>query len=810
MTIDQAIETVENALNIKLSDEQKAVLRADPNKAILTNACAGSGKTTLYLISIITRALTGMQNPANVLGVTFSKKAQTDMEKRYNIDCTKLANVPSFSNLAKPRFSTFHALFYQLLRSIPQYNYVQVLSSYSKYYFELSKQIDLSKTELSAQEYLTQIFDTQSALVNMTFSFNGLDLNPNNKIVKMLAETEQDSLANLIKYAVRFTFDENFIDNYKHVISLYEQLKQENGYIDFNDMKVKLLDAIHNDQNTLMHLRQQMSKYQQIYIDEFQDIDPLQWVILKQLTPKSVFDHLFVIGDDDQNVYSFRGSSVYYILNFNGRLMNNAITLNLSTNYRTGGNILAVARGLIEKNTARLGKELKAFNNETGNIYIYTGVDINAPSDFFNKMFETVKNPKSNTALLVRLNRDKTLIADKLATQGYYTNVTQTSLILQNQTLYKAAIALIDSILNGDVREYIEYSNKIGFSRYKNLLKEHYKDDIEFDKLLKKSLADAEMAQGMARDKVERWSYISIGRAIRDTASIYYQVQKNKTDPYMKHINQAGLVFDKVRDLMKHYIDYMVKKQIYSENASKTTMNYIGSIVSNAKSWDEFLQQEQIKKRGMEDKIKEEKQLPNFQILSEHQSKGLEFDDVFILGLGGDLITKDDYQIWKLIPAKYDLKDFVKWIYDKEQSDPESFYKLMYSLYQNGSNIAKRALGQIIGFDPRRPKFDEYLNHFNKQRRVFPPVHILFTDHDTKIMFYDVNHVSSFVEDERRLLYVAMTRAKKNAYLAYPTSNASPLATEILNTITSEQENGTSHGVHVENNEDPLAELFEY
>lgn len=805
MNIDQAINLINQLFNITLSPEQEAVLRAPVNAPLLVNACAGSGKTTLYLYSIITRALIGVQNPANVLGITFSKKAQLNMSKKYDDDIAVLGTNQSTKNATlwgKPMFATFHALFFRLLRTLPEYQYAHVLEGYGKFFYQLSKQLDMSETDLSKQDYLTQIFDAQSVLINMTYSNNGLDLNYNNDVVQLYQEEKKATLENVIKASIRSTMDTKFIENYQRVIELYQALKRENGYIDFSDMKVQLLNILNNNPKERQIIQQKMQYFNQIYIDEFQDIDPLQWQILTKMVPTDVMNRLFVIGDDDQSIYAFRGSSPYFILNFSSTLLPNANTLNLSTNYRTEGNILNIARPFIHINTARLPKDLYSANQGRGKIYIYTGADINTNSGFFAKLGEKIKDTHGNTALLVRLNKDKTLISDKLATNGYYTNVTQKSLILQNQIVYKTIVNLIDSLLRNDVRQFIQYSDKIGFATLKQALENCYEKDMTFADLFEKAPESINTLRIANNNPRLDWRFEKAERQLNEVKNAYERLQDNLKSEYTKKFDQSSWLCENVKDWIQPYIKFMIGKQIFSKRATEETENYIIKRIQLIENWNKFLNQEDIKRRGMEQMIDAKVQLPNFQIMSMHQAKGLEFDDVFIYGLGDELVKKELYTIWQFIPAKMALKDFAGWLYDKWHDEDYDFIKLLYRLFNQGNNVAMNILGKMIHLDPKEKAFNDTLQHYitKEMYNVFDYTGIMLSDHEIKSLYHDAHNISAFIEEERRLLYVAMTRAKQNAYLGYPSDHVNPLATEILNVITNNQEKDKGEGVVVENN----------
>src|SRR5699024_10327695 len=127
-------------------------------------------------------------------------------------------------------------------------------------------------------------------------------------------KTVDESIKEMAQFS-RQTHDDNFYYDYVDVMTKYQELKRQNGYIDFNDMKMLLLKSM-EDPNHLQFYQRIMSRYKIAVIDEFQDIVNLQWKIISKLLSPETMQHLIVIGDDDQSIYAFRGSNPKFILNY--------------------------------------------------------------------------------------------------------------------------------------------------------------------------------------------------------------------------------------------------------------------------------------------------------------------------------------------------------------------------------------------------------------------------------------------------------------------------------------------------------------
>ena len=138
----------------------------------------------------------------------------------------------------------------------------------------------------------------------------------------------------------------------------YEQQKRENQQFDFDDMAIACLHML-NKQPELLKQYQERFKY--ILVDEFQDINPVQYQLIQLLAGES--EQLFCVGDDDQAIYAFRGSNPAFILDFKQDYPSAEI-VHLHANYRSHHTIVASADAIIKKNQHRYEKTLKAVRVE--------------------------------------------------------------------------------------------------------------------------------------------------------------------------------------------------------------------------------------------------------------------------------------------------------------------------------------------------------------------------------------------------------------------------------------------------------------
>nr|WP_272941184.1 ATP-dependent helicase [Bacillus coahuilensis] len=140
----------------------------------------------------------------------------------------------------------------------------------------------------------------------------------------------------------------------KRVLIQYEKWKSEQNYMDFDDILELSLDLLQQDETILQQMR---ARFTHILCDEFQDTNPVQYELIKLLAEPT--KNLFVVGDDDQTIYSFNGANQEHLLNFH-RDFPGCNVKKLTINYRSSNHILTLGNEIIQNNTYRHQKKLKA------------------------------------------------------------------------------------------------------------------------------------------------------------------------------------------------------------------------------------------------------------------------------------------------------------------------------------------------------------------------------------------------------------------------------------------------------------------
>jgi DNA helicase II / ATP-dependent DNA helicase PcrA len=298
--------------------QREAVTHGDGPLLVL--AGAGSGKTRVITYRIAWLIGERGVHPGQILAVTFTNKAANEMLTRVE------RLVPQSVIGARPWIGTFHSTSLRMLR-----RYADRLGFTKSFaIYDTADQLTLTRRCMRELEMSDEAFPPRAILNRISNAKNDL-IGP--------AEYEKDNL-------------DFFGARVAEVYRLYQRRLKEFDAMDFDDLignYVLLLDQ-NEDVRTELHHR-----FQHLLIDEYQDTNHAQYVLIKLLTgPKG---NVIAVGDEDQSIYRFRGADINNILNFE-RDFPGAQVIKLEQNYRSTGNILDAATGVVANNIARKGKRL--------------------------------------------------------------------------------------------------------------------------------------------------------------------------------------------------------------------------------------------------------------------------------------------------------------------------------------------------------------------------------------------------------------------------------------------------------------------
>ena len=312
----------------QLNENQKAAV-TDESKHIRIIAGAGSGKTRVLTMRIAYLIEQKGVKPYHILAITFTNKAAREMKTRIN---DMLGD-----NGTGCHISTIHSLCMRILaEDITALNYPKNFTV-----------IDADDQRQILKEAYKEI-----GIDKKEYPYGGmLDYIANNKYMNVDPAK-----------AMEFAYGEPKIVNRAKVYEYYDKRLHQLYALDFDDLILfttrlfELFPAI---------LEKWSSKFHYIHVDEFQDVDREQYKLIKLLS--TVHDNVYVVGDPDQTIFTWRGADVNIIVHFD-RDFENTKTIILNQNYRSTNNILSGANSLIKNNKARLDKELFSKNGDGSKI----------------------------------------------------------------------------------------------------------------------------------------------------------------------------------------------------------------------------------------------------------------------------------------------------------------------------------------------------------------------------------------------------------------------------------------------------------
>ena len=362
-----------------LNDAQRLAVTA-PSQAMLILAGAGSGKTRVLVHRIAWQIQVGGHAAHSIMAVTFTNKAAKEMRARIE----HLLNIPTH-NLW---IGTFHGIAHRLL-------------------IRHSKEAKLPET--------FQVMDSGDQLRVIKRLLNTLNLDDSKwppREVQWYINAQKDE-------GIRARHSMETGDPYQRqmliVYKAYEELCDRSGLVDFAELLLRGHELLRDNPDVLEFYQ---NRFQHIHVDEFQDTNTIQYAWLRLLTDGK--DNLFVVGDDDQSIYGWRGAKIENIYSFQKHYPNHQV-IKLEQNYRSTGNILKAANKIIANNTGRMGKELWTDAGEGEPCSLYAAFNEQDEAYFVVERIRTWINQggsRSDTAILYRSNAQSRLFEEKLMATG--------------------------------------------------------------------------------------------------------------------------------------------------------------------------------------------------------------------------------------------------------------------------------------------------------------------------------------------------------------------------------------------------------
>lgn len=534
----------------------------------LVLAVPGSGKTTVILNRIINLIENHDVLPKNILSITFSKSQGMDMERRF---------LKSFPKLkGQITFKTIHAFCYEIVK-----NYMKI-KNIKKTLIEGDERINKSTL---LKRYFFSMYE-QKILDDVIKDFFSLYDFTKNKMIDFEDYVRKNK----------------FISNRLLLLKLYkayENLKLEYNFIDFNDLLYLANKYISEDKNLLSSIKK---RYKFFSVDEAQDTSMLQFEIIKKIVYPE--NNLFVVADDDQSIYSFRGAEPKNLLEFKKFYKDSKIFI-MNHNFRSTKNIIEISNKLISKNKNRYQKNPICTCSDNSKIMLFKVKNAHIQ---MRKLLELIKQLKKDESvgILYRNNISSIYVAN------YF---------LENDVDFFVKENGFDFYLN---KILLDINNILQFSQDQTNLEVFKRIYFKLNAYIKK-------------DFISKLKYKSYDENILDALLDLDDLNSF----YLKKFNALRNNFKMLKKLsMKYKIDFIVNELGYGEYLenydeiqklnSNLMIDILKYISSNLNSYDDFLQ----RLKDIKEKLKDaNKSSSNISISTIHSAKGLEYDHVFLLDL---------------------------------------------------------------------------------------------------------------------------------------------------------------------------------
>lgn len=575
---------------------------------MLVMAGPGSGKTFVIIQRILNLIREYRIRPDNILVISFSKASTLELKQRFQKQLS----------LVEVNFATFHACFFHILKETYHYTSKDIITEKQKR--------EILKTILLDSEY--EKTEEKSNYVQFKKEQKEEGENPDNKKeIKNITEKTEEYLQKISYYKNKGIKElrEKEAKQFQKIYHAYNQEMHHNHKLDFEDMGLLCLQLFQNNPDILEKWQE---KFQYILIDEFQDINMIQFRIVQLLAGK--YRNLFVVGDDDQAIYGFRGSNPQIMLDFKKYYPDTEQVL-LETNYRCSEPIVKEALKVIEQNKVRFQKEIHSYQevrrekensreheryhnikNSTDKIeselVIYQGFEnYHKEYSYIGEQIQKYVNEQdckySDIACIFRTNQDMTGLAEYFARNKIPFVMKESCNSIFKHFIAMDMLAYLQFFLEGKKRsDFIRIMNKPLRYISRNALSQLNNETIVW------------------RDLKQYY------KSKRYIVNNIEQLEKN--DIWIQKLDLYGVCFY-IRKVIGYdnYLKEYVKEQGMNWEEAKEILDFVQESTRNMaglEEWKNYIQQyEEALKNSGEEKI-------GVQIITMHACKGLEYPIVFL------------------------------------------------------------------------------------------------------------------------------------------------------------------------------------
>ncbi|MEI6708864.1 MAG: DNA helicase II [Methylococcales bacterium] len=366
-------------ITAQLNNAQQLAVTA-PSQSVLVLAGAGSGKTRVLVHRIAWQIQHYQVSPHSILAVTFTNKAAKEMRGRIE----QLLDISTQTMW----IGTFHGIAHRLLR-------------------RHAAQALLPET--------FQVMDSSDQLRVIKRLLNSLNMDDKTwppREIQWYINAQKDE--GIRAKDMEIPDDPNDYQRLQ-VYLAYEALCQRSGLVDFAELLLRAFELLRDNEELLAHYQQ---RFRQVHVDEFQDTNSIQYAWLRLLTNGK--DNLFIVGDDDQSIYGWRGAKIANLFSFQKHYPNHQV-IKLEQNYRSTGTILKAANQVIAKNQGRMVKELWTNAGDGELISVYSAFNEHDEAHFVVERIRAhvaAGGQRSETAILYRSNAQSRQFEEQLVAKA--------------------------------------------------------------------------------------------------------------------------------------------------------------------------------------------------------------------------------------------------------------------------------------------------------------------------------------------------------------------------------------------------------
>lgn len=527
----------------------------------------GSGKTLTIAKRIEYLIIKHKVRPEEILVITFTKYAAWEMKNRTRSICGPSSYAVTFG--------TFHGIYYGILKWAYRLNQSNLLSDEEKYRIlrEILPGIDWDQEPEADEEkdYLQELAIEIGNVKN-----NCMDIE----------EYEP------VKYTT---------EKFRKLYRTYEETKKKYRKIDFEDMLIQCRDLFMKRPDIL---KKWQEKFQYILVDEFQDVNQAQYDVVRMLAAPQ--DNLFVVGDDDQSVYGFRGAKPGIMMEFM-KDYPKARQILLDVNYRSSGYIVKGALRVIGNNKIRFEKKIEAFRKPDETVHV-----------------QEVKDPVQEAEYVlerIREYREKGVSYTEMAVL-YRTNVDARAMS-ELMTEYQIPFVMKEHLNN--IYEHFIALDMISYLRL---------SQGEYDRKYFLQIANRPNRY-LTREsmKTGNVSYESLRRYYRDKDWMVDRIDQLEWDMKMICDKTPYAAIQYIRKRMG-YDEFLKEYAAYRKISSEDLFAVLEEIWQNSKGYGtikEWFEHIESYRKMLKEQNKKNGEKEGVNLMTMHAAKGLEFDTVFVI-----------------------------------------------------------------------------------------------------------------------------------------------------------------------------------